>query len=372
MPMKSLVLALTVTACTGIHGDPDKQPDAQQSDAPPLVVTEHTLRAGGHHNCLVKHDGTVWCWGRNQYGELGVAASVSTGGPPVQSAFTDAIAVSPGNQSTCGVKSDHTVWCWGRIIDGSFHDTPVKLMGDGFVDISLSENGLCGRRTDGSVACWMSLTTPPIQAVATSEQATWQCAVDAAGSVTCWGDNTYGQLGDGTVTGNGPVQVAGLTTAVEVSGFASSNCARLGDGTVSCWGYNVTGELGVSPTTTVCPYASNMWPCRPTAAPVPTLSNVAEIAVGDGFAAALLGDGTVRAWGDNGAGQLGTTTGGCGSPFESACSAMPVTVQVVHDVTQVAAGGGQACACQRDGALYCWGAEFGGTAITLVPGLTCD
>ncbi len=359
--MKRLVILFVLAACgSGVQSEP--------GDPSPLP-----LRTGDHHNCLLKSDRTVWCWGRNQYGELGVSAMMDSP-TPVQSAFTDAIAIAPGHQATCGVKSDRTSWCWGRIIDGNFHSDPVALAGgDGVEDISLVQGALCARKTGGSVWCWTTgLTTPPIEMISSGVvQATWNCAVMTDGTVSCWGNNDYGQLGDGTNSGTGPVTVVGLSDVVEVGSYSNTNCARRGDGSVWCWGYNAEAELGVSPTTTVCAFSNNMWPCRPIARPIPSLSGVAALAVGSSFNVVVSASGTLAAWGQDGAGELGGPAGGCGSTFSTSCSAATVAVPTVAGVRILAAGDSHACACQEDGAIYCWGAESG-TGVTRVPDLSCD
>ncbi|MDB4956246.1 MAG: repeat-containing protein [Myxococcales bacterium] len=357
--------ALTLAACgSGVHSNPSP------------VGENVTLRAGSHHSCLVKSDGSVWCWGRNQYGELGVPKSTDTS-HPVQAQFQDAIAVSPGMQSTCGIKSDSTGWCWGRIIDGSFIPTPNALPnGDNLVQLELAEGGLCALKSDSSVWCWSRAGSPSqltaMQVIAKdATQVTFDCALMRDGTVQCWGPNNHGQLGDGTTSGTGPVQVMGLADVVEIGAGHNGNCARKRDGSVWCWGDNTAGQLGVSPTSTVCPAGNNMWPCRPTAGAIPGLPTATAMATGGSFVITLVDDGTLVGVGDNGVGELGTPTGNCGDPLHGACSFTPVAVPTVAQVSRFAAGDAHVCVCQSDGAVLCWGQELPATP-TVIPGVTCN
>lgn len=355
--MKLLGIVALVVACSssGTHASNE-------------AAASGRLSAGMHHTCAVQNDGSVWCWGRNQYGELGVA-TMDSSPVPVRAAFADAIAVAGGMQSTCGIKSDGTVWCWGRMISDTFNYVPTQITGvTAVTQLALSEGGMCGLAADHTAWCWTSPTTA-MQVASDVTKVTASCALHTDGTVTCWGDNSYGELGDGTNTGTGPVQVAGLTGAVDVASGANDSCAVRSDDSVWCWGENTAGQLGVAPSSTVCAYASNMWPCRPTAAAVPGLTAKAIFA-GEDFELALRGDGTIAGVGQNEVGELGATSmPGCTDPFGENCSIAPVTVQTVTHATLVTAQGSHGCAIQNDNAVYCWGEEFP-PGVTQVQGFT--
>ena len=121
------------------------------------------------------------------------------------------------------------------------------------------------------------------------------CALLEDGTVQCWGENEFGQLGDGTTMPSfTPVPVTGITGAVGVSAGWRHTCAVLGDGTVQCWGQNEFGQLGDGTTTS-------------SATPVRVLGITGAIAVTAGWwhhSCALLGDGTVRCWGDERVGPV--------------------------------------------------------------------
>ena len=167
-------------------------------------------------------------------------------------------------------------------------------------------------------------------------------AVDDTGTVWSWGDNTYGQLGDGTTTGHtSPVKVTGLTSATQVTAGLVSSAALNTDGTVQAWGNNTYGQLGDGTTTG-----------RTSPVKVTGLTGITQIAAGNYHVLALRNDGTVAAWGLNNAGQLGDGT--------TSTATSPVTVKGLTNVVQVAAGGlpgyaGHSVALTADGSVWTWG-----------------
>ncbi|MBI2060142.1 MAG: fibronectin type III domain-containing protein [Nitrospirae bacterium] len=163
------------------------------------------------------------------------------------------------------------------------------------------------------------------------------CSLLADGSVSCWGINTYGQLGDGTTVNKlTPVAVSGLSTALAVSGGDSHTCALLSDGTVKCWGYNFYGGLGDGSTAH-----------RSTPVVVNSLSGAVAVAGGGSYTCSLLSDGTVKCWGYNNSGQLGdgTTVG----------KLTPVAVSSLSGAVAVAGGGTHTCSLLSEGTVKCWG-----------------
>lgn len=165
------------------------------------------------------------------------------------------------------------------------------------------------------------------------------CAIVEDGAVKCWGDNGSGQLGDGT-TGSSdvPVSVAGVTGAVSLAAGGDHTCSLSATGAVHCWGSNGAGQLGDGSTED-----------RATPVAVEGLgSGVLAVATGESHSCALLGDRSVRCWGDNGSGQLGT---GDTSP-----SAVPVAVRDLPPrSTGVAVGSGYTCVVFTGRTVRCWG-----------------
>ncbi len=220
------------------------------------------------------------------------------------------------------------------------------------------------------------------------------CALNAAGSVLCWGDNTYGQLGTGTRTLGAsnpyPRSVSGLTAAKAVAAGDAHTCALTTDGWVMCWGSNAYGQLGDGTTVSqLAPVtvtglisgvqqiaAGGTHTCALTAAggikcwgdqtalpeDVPGLtSGVSAISAGFMHTCAIVGDaaagGAVQCWGANDTGQLGNGT--------TTASSTPVAVQGLDSgVKAISAGGapvdrftagGHSCAVTTAGAVKCWG-----------------
>jgi alpha-tubulin suppressor-like RCC1 family protein len=192
----------------------------------------------------------------------------------------------------------------------------------------------------------------------------FSCALLQSGGVDCWGDNAFGQLGDGTTTGpdycagfacsSTPVAVSGLTNATAVSTGYSHSCALLQSGGVDCWGINSSGELGDG--TTTGPDCAGS--CSSTPVAVSGLTNATAVAVGNSHSCALLQGGGVDCWGDNQVGELGdgTSTGPENCGLDAAgCSTTPVAVSGLTNATAISAASGNSCALLQGGGVYCWG-----------------
>jgi alpha-tubulin suppressor-like RCC1 family protein len=172
-----------------------------------------------------------------------------------------------------------------------------------------------------------------------------ELALLPGGTVDAWGDDTFGQLGNGIASSNGdseaPAAVPGLTGVTAVAAGEEHSLALLSNGTVLAWGDNHEGQLGDGTTDT-------------SAVPVQVegLTGVTAIAAGSLFSLALLSNGTVMAWGKGDTGQLGDGN--------TKNSLVPVPVSGLSDVTSIAAGSEHALALLSDGTVMAWGDdEFG-------------
>ena len=191
--------------------------------------------------------------------------------------------------------------------------------------------------------------TSGVQAVATGLY--HACAL-VNGGVKCWGNNTYGQLGDGTQTNRStPVSVSGLSSGVQAIALGSYFTCALASGSVKCWGYNDSGQIGNS---TVSIGTTRLTPITVSS---PLSNNVQEIKAYANNVCALA-DGKMFCWGSNNYGQLGINTTGSGTT--SADSNVPVQVKnsagtgFIDYVQAIAVGGFHSCAL-LNGGVQCWG-----------------
>lgn len=335
------------------------------------------IAAGTNHACVVMVSGLVQCWGQGFYGNLGNGSSldraiptpvVGLPGPP-----HTAGAVSAGIFTSCAVTGSLGAACWGRMTgDGSplltTHTSAVgvKNLPAGGVSQVSAANGGCALVRLGGLAtglrCWgdnswgelgnnttTDSTTPVkvqglshVQSVATGGNHT--CALVHNGGAWCWGENNWGQLGNGTTSNSSvPVTVTGLPlNLAQVAAADDHTCALLTDGTVRCWGLNNVGQLGDGTTST-----------STTPVAVAGLTGVVQIALGDAFSCAVTGAGAVECWGDNSSGELGN-----GSTTNSTS---PVQVSgLTGGVVAIGGGSSFACATLFTGQVECWGDNSAG------------
>lgn len=185
------------------------------------------ISAGATHTCALTTSGAVKCWGYNINGQLGSGTTTSSPTPvDVFGLTSGANAISAGGAHTCAVTSGGAVKCWGYNLDGQ--------LGNGTFINALSPADVSG-------------LTSGIARVSTAR--THTCALTVGGSVSCWGDNTAGRLGNGTYTGSAtPVTVTGLASGVSaLSTKYAHACAVVGDASVRCWGANSAAQLGIDP-----------------------------------------------------------------------------------------------------------------------------
>jgi len=372
--------------------------------------TAVAISSGWSHNCAILDDGTVSCWGWNIYGQLGDGTTTDRNTPTQTSTLgtgRTAVAISSGGAHTCAILDDGSVSCWGYNNKGQLGDgtttnrntsTQTSSLGTGRTAVAISSGGYhtCAVLDDASVSCWglngdgqlgdgtATDRSTPTQtsslgvgrtAVAISSRLWHTCAILDDGTVSCWGWNIYGQLGDGTNTNrNTPTQTSSLgtgRTAVAISSGDTHTCAILDDATVSCWGGNAYGGLGDGTTTlrTTPTQTSSLGTGRTAVA----------ISSGNAHTCAILDDASVSCWGDNWKGQLGdgTTTdrnrptqtsslGTAANPRTAALSERDFDgdgVLNIFDVHQnlayseitISSGVRHTCAILDDGSVSCWG-----------------
>jgi len=310
-------------ACWGITAENALTPVRVTALDEVVVVTTGGNRSAGEFACAVSKKGPIACWGGNRDGQLGDGTISSGSNIPLMNSVVvaGATAVSAGvsGDFACGVGSG-IAYCWG-------------------------ENGL-GQLGDGTKTA--SPTPKPVKGLpgtvlAVSTGASSACAITSvadggeSGAVYCWGDNTYGELGNGsTASSLTPVPVMDLTSGVRaVSLGILTACAVLSDGSVDCWGNNANGELGDGTRKT------RLAPTK-----VKGITGATGVAVG-WYSACAIASGSMLCWGDNSYGELGNNS------MQASLTPVPVA-GVFGGTTQISAGPTGTCAIV-DGQGLCWG-----------------
>jgi alpha-tubulin suppressor-like RCC1 family protein len=364
--------------------------------APALRFTH--VGVGWVHSCATAESGTVHCWGKNEFGELGghdpaelchdalwgTFPCTGTPQPVVGAPPLRYIQASIGH--SCGLAADGQAWCWGyglggQLGDGAPHPRPGPALdarcpyvpgdthgrscrasagpvaGDArFVRLRVARSGFgsCGLTADGDLHCWgpvdpLGLGVPnadvPVQmptGLAFQDfaiQGHVACGIEH-GAAWCWGSNWYGELGIGSAGPGGdsfqPVPVIGGHTFTQVVGTLSNICALRGDGAAWCWGS--------------LPALHGTDPPRYGGTPVPAGGpSFASLAAGGGHVCGIDVQGDAWCWGANSFGQFGD-----GTRRERA---NPGRVSAPDGVRfkQLALGGSHSCGLATDGRVFCWG-----------------
>ncbi len=401
------------------------------------------IAAGGDHTCVVMSGGGVKCWGANYHGQLGNGETTNARTPQqVTGLESDVIAVAAGVYHTCALTSGGGVKCWGRNDSGQLGNEetedagtpqPVSGLESGVVTIVSGSAHTCAM-TNGGVKCWgfngsgqlgnggteNAVTPQPVLGLESGvvtivSGAGHICALTSGAGVQCWGDNYFGELGNGQ-SGSGafastPQQVTGLESGVVAITAGNSNfhtCAVTSRGGVKCWGSNYEGQLG-NGSYGLDNITSTPWPVTGLE------SGVVAVAAGGGHTCALTSGGLVKCWGSNSENQLGTGTSDNTMPLPQHVEGFldsswigwlldsrimgsvvingPAVVSntlipsrlsvdgslllqassVGEQFVSVTAGGEYTCALTSKGGVKCWGANFagqlgnGGTADSTAP-----
>jgi len=351
--------------------------------------------AGKEHTCALLNTGAVWCWGRNESGQLGNGSTSTFNYPrqvsgPAGVGFLSGITqIDLGASFTCAVKDDQTAWCWGINNYGqlglghtstTYYPAQVTQPGggggmSGVTSISAGQI-TCALRSDDSLYCWgqggttsvsyATLLSPYCAAFACpfplliekfsgavealdNSRNDYSCAILADGSAWCWGRNQYGQLGNGALSQrNTPMQVANLGSMRAISTAYYHSCAVGQDDRVWCWGYNGSGQLGdgtknytYEPKSVVGSDGSGY------------LEDVFSVCATGGSSCALKHDGTVWCWGYNANGQLGN-----GTTIESLVPAQVVGIDgigLLEGVRNLSCRAEHYCVSFDDNTTACWG-----------------
>lgn len=365
-------------------GSPDPSGHSLPEDVPALGTDTVALAAGGDHACRLNQVGAVECWGDNRFGQLGDGTTTDRYSPTAVSGLSqDVVDIDAGDKHTCAVLASGTLKCWGRNFSGQLGDgtttdrpSPVIVTGLGSItSVTVGSGHTCALSTSGQVSCWGDNVTGqlgddqgcgrscpvPVSPIGLGSVASvvagglHTCAVTKTGGAKCWGSDSNGELGDGSVCESfscpTPIDVLGLTNNVlALSARSSQTCAVLTDGSAKCWGSNSFGQLGDRTTTE-----------RASPVDVVGLSDgVSQIEMGRFHTCALADE--MKCWGADALGQLGD---GINWVIRNVplpvCAAAPIGCDaLLSNVTSFSAGGHTTCAVLSGGALNCWGSNFDG------------
>ena len=269
------------------------------------------MGAGSSYTAVVKSDGTLWAWGRNNYGQLGIGNTTNTAAKTQVGTANDWQDIYAGQYHTIGIKTDHTLWAWGKNTYGqlgnntsSDRNTPIQI----------------------GTASWQTV----------SGGADHTVAIKTDGTLWAWGLNENGQLGTGNTTNRSiPVQI-GTGTWQSVATGNDFTVAIKADGTLWAWGSNASGQLG-----------NGSGPDRTSPVQIGSDTNWQSVSAGNLHALAVKTDGTLWAWGSNGRGQVGDGT----------TSGKYVPTQIGTDTDWQMADGGffYSMALKTNGTLWTWG-----------------
>jgi alpha-tubulin suppressor-like RCC1 family protein len=243
-------------------------------------LTFASITAGEYHTCGLTSGGTAYCWGNNDWGQLGDGTFTTRLTPtPVAGGLTFT-SLTAGGARTCGLTSGGTAYCWGYNIDGEVGDgtsgtwrlTPTPVAGGlTFTSLTAGAYHTCGLTSGGAAYCWGlngygelgdgtsgtdRLTPTPAAgglafAVLTAGNES-TCGLTSGGAAYCWGDNTAGEVGDGTSGTDRltPTPVAGGLTFTSLTAGSLHTCGLTSGGAAYCWGGNQYGDLGDGTATT--------------------------------------------------------------------------------------------------------------------------
>ena len=303
---------------------------------PPPLLDNIAVVTSNFSSCSLHKDGSVYCWGAYPNSDSGNRVISDDDIPSKQAGISKAIAITAGTHRKCVVHANGTISCW----QGNSAPVEVANIADA-IGVSAASEHTCAVHADGTVSCWGSdqfgqlgsgntinssvpayvenlsagidntIEVPysyvPVKAkgiydaiqVATGGR--HSCALHADGSVSCWGSNGSGQLGDGTTDDSAtPVKVTGITDAISVAVDHEYSCVIHADRGVSCWGSNLFGILGYYLRSddydfSISPVSLNRISTNPIR--VPEVSGAMSLHTNSQFLCALRIDNTATCWG---------------------------------------------------------------------------
>ena len=288
------------------------------------------LATGSGHSCAILDNGSAMCWGHDNYGQLGDGGDTTNRNKP-----TTYVSIEDGQSvtqiyakqsRTCIVLNDNTASCWGFNENGQAGDDSTNRYKSPSAKVQFPD----GKRVK-SMGMGLKHT----------------CAILEDDTLTCWGLDSHGALGNGNSDTSDKYTPQTITTpsdrkVVKVEPGATHTCILLDDGGVMCWGRDNLGQLGNGDTSdTIHAPSSNV--------ELPEGRAATDLSVGDHHSCALLDNGSVACWGQNNHGQLG----------DDATTNRPILIYphlpAGSLAVSVAVGPFNTCAILENSSLYCWG-----------------
>ncbi len=319
------------------------------------------ISVGGEHNCGIRADGSLYCWGDGQSGEVGTGSRGIYYIPQKVIGNFKWVDVSTGSFHTCGLDTSGPLhcrgWnykkCFGIHIEKSYY-SPVTIFPETkFLSIS-TDGSTCGITQNGSLYCWgwngygqvgvnvisTYLTPVPVTESIVSLDSGYHhnIAVTEDYTILIWGENNEWTLGTGdNNTGENAPVVAPYSGFVTISTSWTHSCGIKEDGTLWCWGKGSHGALG-----------TGSWDVESSPVKISD-DHWKDITTGNEFTCGIKSDGTLWCWGDNSSGELGI------SDTSSNHQDAPVQVGTENNWKKVKAGYHFACGMKNDNTLWCWG-----------------
>lgn len=330
--MRKVLFALGAAMALALVGlAPPAVADTAKSATVTVVPQYRSVSSGRNHSCGIQANGTLWCWGKNNQGQLGAGFTSATDSrTPIQEASgsTNWLEVSAGGDFTCALKSGGTLWCWGFNADGQ--------LGVGNLALRSSPTPVVGN-TSATAGPWNAITAGGATA----------CALRLNRTLWCWGSNVKGQLGNNSFAGRSTTPVPESSNGIDwtaVNAGGAHACATKLNGFLFCWGDNTLGQVGNGQignfirVPTVEATFSNAW---------------RQVSTGRDHTCAVKNDGSLWCWGSNSFGQLGINST-VGQTFATQ------EATFANTWSSVTAGGVHSCAIKLDRTAWCWGGNLTG------------
>ena len=320
--------------------------------------------SSGQHMCAIKNNGTLWCWGNNADGQLGLGDTTNRSTPTQVGTETTWRSGAAGFASTCAVKAaagGNTLWCWGSNGSGQMGNgtsgaavlAPVQADLTNWVSVSIGGEHVCGIQTTGTLWCWggnsegqLGIGSTDAKLIPTQVAGSWNsvetstdggglysCGIKLDQTLWCWGNGDRRGLGAGVPQNSAPLQV-GTTTWSSIGAGAWTACGiQAADASLWCWGDGWLGNLGSG-------IANDENDSAAPTAPVTGGAAWAAVARGRDHACAVRTNSTVWCWGENSQNQL---SGGSDDLVHST----PIELDLI-------AGGFALPSTDRDGINFNW------------------